>query len=238
MEAGQVQNSDFRQHRLDASVEPLGRYHFGSEVLELTVLFPAFTPGHFCQTGSGSEPPTIGIVLLFCTVVDVERNLAIKYAPKLLVSDNTTVLFVYSVWLGQEDRVQEAFRRNKESVVRAWLQGEDLLADRARVQTILAPQAIQKLEVGKVKWKFGTGIDFRSTLWRRESGGENRIKAQQSSRVIFVFDELGMQNTKCFKICVVSCFEHCELFTQSLASYHRRMANTPLGLLVDAYHSS
>ena len=66
----------------------------------MTVPFPAFAPGHICQAGGGSEPSSIGIVLLFCTVVDEDRNLVIKYPPEFLVGDNTTAVFVHSIWLG------------------------------------------------------------------------------------------------------------------------------------------
>jgi hypothetical protein len=146
-------------------------------VLKLTVCFLAFTPRYHCQTGSGPEPSTISVVLLFRTEVDVIWNLAIKHVPELIVCDDTTTHFLCSVRAGLEDRIQEAVRWDEKSVVLAWLKSEDLLADRACVQAILTPQAIQKLEVGGMEGKFGSRIDRRSAL-QRESGGKGGIKAQ------------------------------------------------------------
>lgn len=53
-------------------------------------------------------------------------------------------------------------------------------------------------------------IDCGSAV-QRESGDEGRIKTKQSSGVIPYSDELGMQNTECFKISVVPRSEHCDL---------------------------
>ena len=144
MKAGQIQNLDFLQHESGASIEPPGRYLFRPEVLVLTIRFRAFTSCHHRQTGGGPEPSTvsISIVLLFRPEADVILNLATKYTPEIVVSNNTTTLFLHSVWLGYEDRVQEAVRWDEKSVVFAWLQCEDLLADRTCIQAILAPQMI------------------------------------------------------------------------------------------------
>ena len=142
MKAGQIQNLDFLQHESDPSIEPPNRYLFGPEVLVRTVRSRAPASYHHCQTGSSSEPSTVSVVLLFCTEADVILDLAIKYAPEIAVSNNATTLFLHSVWLGYEDRVQEAVRWDEKSVVFARLQCEDLLADGTYIQAILAPQMI------------------------------------------------------------------------------------------------
>ena len=87
--------------------------------------------------------------------------------------------------------MQEAVCWDGKSVVLTWLKCEDLLADRTCVQTVFAPQEVQKLKVGQVEGKFGSGIDRGSAL-RRESGDEDRIEAQQGGGVISFFKELGV----------------------------------------------
>ena len=72
--------------------------------------------------------------------------------------------------------MQVAVRWDEKSVILTRLKSEDLLADGTCIQAILAPQAIQKFEVGKVEGKLGSGIDCGSAL-RGESGGEDGIKA-------------------------------------------------------------
>ena len=58
--------------------------------------------------------------------------------------------------------------------------------------------------------KVGSRIDYCSAL-KRESRGEDQVKTQQSSGVIFCLDEQGMEETKGFKIAFVPCSEHCDL---------------------------
>ena len=99
VKAGQIQNLDLRQHQPDTLIEPANRYLFWPEVLELTRRFGAFTPRYHCQAWSSPEPSTISVVLLFRMEVDVIWNLAIKYAPEFLMSDDIATLLLHIVWL-------------------------------------------------------------------------------------------------------------------------------------------
>ena len=69
-------------------------------MLEPTVRFPTSTPGHKHYTGSSSEPPPVGVVLSFCTVVDKGRNRPIECTPELLVGDEEIIIFLRRVQLG------------------------------------------------------------------------------------------------------------------------------------------
>ena len=186
-------------------------------MLELTVCFQAVTPRYCRQTGSGSEPSAISVVLLFCAEADVVRNFAVEYAPEFFVSHNTTTLFLHSVRLWHEDSVQEVVRWDEEPVVLTWLERKDPLADRTCVQGIFTPQVIQKLKVGEMEGKIRPMVDHWSTLGG-QSGGEDGIEAQQCSGVIFGPDELGVQSAECFEIGFVSCFEHCDLWFSKVST--------------------
>ena len=166
VKAGQVQNLDFLQYESDASIEPPNRYLFGPEVLELTVRFWTVTPCRHRQTGSDSQPSAIGVVLLFCAKVDVVLNLAVKYAPELLVGDNATTLFLHGVWFEYQRCVQEAICWDEKSVVFAGLECEDFLPDGIHVQVIFTSQVIQKLEIGEMEGYLRPGVDCESALWR------------------------------------------------------------------------
>ena len=204
METSQIQNLDLPQHGPDPSVEPANCHLLGPGVLELTVLPWAVTPCRHCQAGIASEPPTISVVLLFCTKEDVLRYLAIEYASELFMRNDAA-----SLSLRRQDRVQEAIRRDEKSVVFARPKCEDHLAHGTRVQVVFTPQTIQKLEVGEMEEKVGPRIDCDNTL--RESEDERRIKAQQSGRVISCLHEQGMKRAKSFGVAFVPCPEHLDL---------------------------